>query len=139
MITMTDTQFCDTIRTLLSALGSNDPTQLQQARAKIRAALAANRRSWNDLMAMLHFGGKHDEKLKKLFAMLGQDNDGEFANARQKVSDLLAVEKRTWKAFVDALFSRLQTRGPRGTTMPRAVATTIRSTSYTISCGATSN
>jgi hypothetical protein len=104
MITMTDTQFCDTIRTLLSALGSNDPTQLQQARAKIRAALAANRRSWNDLMAMLHFGGKHDEKLKKLFAMLGQDNDGEFANARQKVSDLLAVEKRTWKAFVDALF-----------------------------------
>jgi hypothetical protein len=102
---MTDTQFRDTIKTLLAAFGSNDPAQRQEARAKIRNTLAANRKSWNDLMAILHFGGKHGEKLKKLFAMLGQDNDGEFDNARQKVSDLLAGPQRTWEAFVDSLFS----------------------------------
>ena len=56
-------------------------------------------------MAILHFRGRHGEKLKKLFAMLGQDNDGEFDNARQKLSDMLAEERRTWKAFVDSLFS----------------------------------
>jgi len=68
---MTDTQFRDTIKTLLAAFGSNDPAQRQDARAKIRNTLAANRKSWNDLMAILHFDGKHGEKLKKLFAMLG--------------------------------------------------------------------
>ena len=102
---MTDSAFCDTIKTLLAALGSNDPAQRQDAPAKIRNTLAANRKSWNGLMAILHFGGKQGEKLKKLFAMLGQDNDGEFNNARQKVSDLLAAEKRTWEAFVESLFS----------------------------------
>src|ERR1700674_3061606 len=66
---MTDTQFRDTIKTLLAAFGSNDPAQRQEARAKIRNTLAANRKSWNDLMAILHFGGKHGEKLKKLFAI----------------------------------------------------------------------
>src|ERR1700740_189087 len=101
---MTDTAFCNTIKTLLAALGSNDSAQRLQAREKIRDTLAANRKSWNDLMAILHFGGKHGEKLKKRFAMLGQDNDGEFDNARQKVSDLLAAETRTWEAFVQSLF-----------------------------------
>ena len=102
---MSDTQFRDAIKTLLAALGSNDAAQRQEAREKIRDTLAANRKSWNDLIAILRFGGQHGEKLKKLFAMLGQDNDGEFDNARQKVSDLLAGGKRTWKAFVDSLFS----------------------------------
>jgi hypothetical protein len=102
---MSDTQFRDTIKTLLVALGSNDAARRQEAREKIRDTLAANRKSWNDLIAILRFGGQHGEKLKKLFAMLGQDNDGEFDNARQKVSDLLAGGKRTWKAFVDSLFS----------------------------------
>jgi hypothetical protein len=102
---MTDTPFRDTLKTLLAALASNDLVQRQEARQRIRDTLAANRKSWNDLVAILHFRGKHGEKLKKLFAMLGQDNDGEFDNARQKVSDLLAAEKRTWKAFVDSLFS----------------------------------
>src|SRR5580693_10573566 len=94
---MSDTQFRDAIKTLLIALGSNDAAQRQEAREKIRDTLAANRKSWNDLIAILRFGGQHGEKLKKLFAMLGQDNDGEFDNARQKVSDMLAAEKRTWK------------------------------------------
>src|ERR1700739_3638063 len=102
---MTDTAFCDTIKTLLAALGSNDLARRLQAREQIRDTLAANRKSWNDLMAILHFGGKHGEKLKKRFAMLGQDNDGEFDNARQKVSDLLAEQKRTWEALVESLFS----------------------------------
>ena len=102
---MSDTQFRDAIKTLLAALGSNDAAQRQEAREKIRDTLAANRKSWNDLIAILRFGGQHGEKLKKLFAMLGQDNDGEFDNARQKVSDLLAGGKRTWKAFVDSPFS----------------------------------
>ena len=102
---MSDTQFRDAIKTLLAALGSNDAAQRQEAREKIRDTLAANRKSWNDLIAILRFAGQHGEKLKKLFAMLGQDNDGEFDNARQKVSDLLARGKRTWKAFVDSLFS----------------------------------
>jgi hypothetical protein len=78
---MSDSQFRDTINALLAALGSNDPAQRQNARQIIRDTLAANRKSWNDLMAILHFGGKHGEKLRKLFAMLGQDNDGEFDNA----------------------------------------------------------
>ena len=102
---MTDTAFCDTLKTLLAALGSNNLAQRLQAREQIRDTLAANRKSWNDLMAILHFGGKHGEKLKKRFAMLGQDNDGEFDNARQKVSDLLAEQKRTWEALVESLFS----------------------------------
>src|ERR1700751_1352409 len=102
---MTDTAFCDTIKTLLAALGSNDPARRLQARKKIRDTLAANRKSWNDLMGILHFGGKHGEKLKKGFAMLGQDNDGEFDNARQKVSDLLAEQKQTWEALGESLFS----------------------------------
>src|ERR1700686_4940369 len=102
---MTDTPFRDTLKTLLTALGSNDPAQRQKARLTIRDTLAANRKSWNDLVVILHFRGKHGEKLKKLFAMLGQDNDGEFDNARQKVSDLLAGPQRTWEAFVDSLFS----------------------------------
>src|ERR1700680_5016431 len=79
---MTDPLFRDTLKTLLTALGSNDPAQRQKARLTIRDTLAANRKSWNDLVAILHFRGKHGEKLKKLFAMLGQDNDGEFDNAR---------------------------------------------------------
>src|ERR1700740_727870 len=102
---MTDTAFCNTIKTLLAALGSNDPARRLQAREKIRDTLAANRKSWNDLMALLDFGGKHGDKLKKRFAMLGQDNDGEFDNARQKVSDLLAEQKRTWEALVESLCS----------------------------------
>src|SRR6201988_4186483 len=90
---------------MLAAHGSNDPARRLQAREKIRDTLAANRKSWNDLMGILHFGGKHGEKLKKRFAMLGQDNDGEFDNARQKVRDLLAEQKRTWEALVESLFS----------------------------------
>jgi hypothetical protein len=100
-----DTAFRDTLQTLLVALGSNDRVQWHKAREQIRDTLAASRRSWNDLVATLHFRGKHGEKLKKLFAMLGQDNDGECDNARQKISDMLAAEKRTWEAFVDSLFS----------------------------------
>jgi hypothetical protein len=102
---MTEAHLRDTFKTLLAALGSNDPAQRHRARQKIRDTLAANKNSWNDLVAILQFRGRHGEKLKKLFAMLGEDNDGEFANARQKLSDVLAREKRTWKAFVDTLFS----------------------------------
>jgi hypothetical protein len=100
-----DARFRDTLKTLLAALGSPEPTRRQKARQIIRDMLAVNQKSWNDLLASLHFRGQHREKLKKLFAMLGQDNDGEFDNARQKISDLLARERRTWKAFVDSLFS----------------------------------
>ena len=95
---MTDTPFHDTLKSLLAALGSNDPAQRHNARQEIHDTLAANRKSWNDLTATLHFRGRHGAKLKKLFAMLGQDNDGEFDNARQKLSDILAGERRTWKA-----------------------------------------
>jgi Protein of unknown function (DUF3631) len=102
---MTDTRSRDTLTALLIALGSNDPAQRQRARETIRDTLAAKRKSWNDLVAALHFRGRHGERLKKLFAMLGQDNDGECDNARQKISDILAAEKRTWKAFVHPLFS----------------------------------
>src|SRR5579862_6282170 len=102
---MTVTAFHDTIKILLAAFGSNDPARRQEARVKIRNTLVANRKSWNDLIAILRFDGKHGEKLRKLFAMLGQDNDGEFDNARQKISDILVGEKRTWEAFVDSLFS----------------------------------
>ena len=49
---MSDTQFRDTIKTLLIALGSNDAAQRQEAREKIRDTLAANRKSWNDLIAI---------------------------------------------------------------------------------------
>jgi hypothetical protein len=98
-------RFRDTLKTLLAALGSPQPTRRQKARQTIRDTLAANQKSWNDLLASLWFRGQHGEKLKKLFAMLGQDNDGEFDNARQKISDVLAREQRTWKAFVDSLFS----------------------------------
>jgi hypothetical protein len=52
---MSDSQFRDTIKALLAALGSNDPAQRQKARQIIRDTLAANRKSWNDLMAILHF------------------------------------------------------------------------------------
>jgi hypothetical protein len=38
---MSDTQFRDTIKTLLIALGSNDAAQRQEAREKIRDTLAA--------------------------------------------------------------------------------------------------
>jgi hypothetical protein len=93
------------LKALLAALGSDDPAQRQKARQQIHNTLAANRRSWNDLMANLHFRGRHGDKLKKLFAMLGQDNDGEFDNARQKVRDLLAAEKRTWKTFINSVSS----------------------------------
>jgi Protein of unknown function (DUF3631) len=102
---MNDTRFRDTLQTLLVALGSNDRVPRHKAREGIRDTLAANRRSWNDLVATLHFRGKHGEKLKKLFAMLGQDNGGECDNARQKISDILAGEKRSWRTFVDSLFS----------------------------------
>ena len=50
---MTDTAFCDTIKTLLAALGSNDPARRLQARETIRDTLAGNRKSWNDLMAVI--------------------------------------------------------------------------------------
>ena len=100
-----DARFRDTLKSLLAGLGSPDPTRQQKARQIIRDTLAANQKSWNDLLASLPFRGQHSEKLKKLFAMLGQDNDGEFDNARQKISNLLARERRTWKAFVDSLFS----------------------------------
>ena len=102
---MNDTPFRDTLQALLTALGSNDLVPRHKARERIRDTLAANRRSWNDLVATLHFRGKHGEKLKKLFAMLGQDNGGECDNARQKISDILAGEKRSWRTFVDSLFS----------------------------------
>jgi len=102
---MTDQRFRDTLKALLAALDSDNPAQRQKARQQIHDTLAANRRSWNDLMANLHFHGRHGDKLKKLFAMLGQDNDGEFDNARQKLSDLLAAEKRTWKTFINSVFS----------------------------------
>ena len=92
-----EAQFRDTLKTLLAALGSPEPTRRRKARQTIRDTLAANQKSWNDLLASLWFRGQHGEKLKKLFAMLGQDNNGEFDNARQKISDLLATERRTWK------------------------------------------
>jgi hypothetical protein len=101
----TDARFRDTLKSLLAALGSSDPTRRQKARRIIRDTLAVNQRSWNDLITSFQFRGQHSDKLKKLFAMLGQDNDGEFDNARQKISDLLARERGTWKAFVDSLFS----------------------------------
>jgi hypothetical protein len=47
---MSDTQFRDTIKTLLVTLASNDAAQRQEARKKIRDTLAANRKSWNDLI-----------------------------------------------------------------------------------------
>ena len=125
---MTDTQFRDTIKTLLAALGSNDPAQRLKARETIRDTLAANRKSWNDLMAILHFGGRHGQKLRKLFAMLGQDNDGEFDNARQKVSDLLAAETRTWEAFVQSLLFA-----------PSSSWSGWQEDTASISCSATSN
>jgi hypothetical protein len=100
-----EAQFRDTLKTLLAALGSPEPTRRRKARQTIRDTLAANQKSWNDLLASLWFRGHHGEKLKKLFAMLGQDNNGEFDNARQKISDLLARQRRSWKAFVDSLFS----------------------------------
>ena len=37
---MTDTPFRDTLKTLLTALGSNDPAQRQKARLTIRYSLA---------------------------------------------------------------------------------------------------
>ena len=101
----TDARFRDTLKSLLAAVGSSDPTRRQKARRIIRDTLAVNQRSWNDLITSFQFRGQHSDKLKKLFAMLGQDNDGEFDNARQKISDLLARERGTWKAFVDSLFS----------------------------------
>jgi hypothetical protein len=101
----TDARFRHTLKSLLAALGSSEPTRRQEARQTIRDTLGVNQKSWNDLLTTLQFRGQHSEKLKKLFAMLGQDNDGEFDNARQKISDLLARERRTWKAFVDSLFS----------------------------------
>jgi hypothetical protein len=101
----TDARFRYTLKTLLAALGSPEPTRRQKARQIIRDTLAVNQKSWNDLITSLQFRGQHSDKLKKLFAMLGQDNDGEFDNARQKISDLLARERQTWKAFVDSLFS----------------------------------
>ena len=101
----TDARFRDTLKSLLAALGSSDPTRRQKARQTIRDTLAVNQRSWNDLLVTFRFRGQHSDKLKKLFAMLGQDNDGEFDNARQKISDLLARERRTWEAFVESLFS----------------------------------
>ena len=100
-----EARFRDTLKTLLATLGSAEPRRRQKARQTIRDTLAANQKSWNDLLATLRFRGQHSDKLKKLFAMLGQDNDGEFDNARQKISDLLARERRSWKAFVDSLFS----------------------------------
>jgi hypothetical protein len=100
-----EAQFRDTLKSLLAALGSPEPTRRRKARQTIRDTLAANQKSWNDLLASLWFRGHHGEKLKKLFAMLGQDNNGEFDNARQKISDLLARQRRSWKAFVDSLFS----------------------------------
>jgi Protein of unknown function (DUF3631) len=102
---MGDADLPDRFKTLIAALGSKDAAQRRSARSTIRDTLAANQKSWNDLVAMLPFRGKHGDKLKKLFAMLGQDNDGEFDNARQKLNDTLVREKRTWKAFVDSLFS----------------------------------
>jgi hypothetical protein len=101
----TDARFRDTLKTLLAALGSPEPTRRQKARQTIRDTLAVNQKSWNDPVTSLQFRGRHSDKLKKLFAMLGQDNDGEFDNARRKISDVLARERRTWKAFVDSLFS----------------------------------
>jgi uncharacterized protein DUF3631 len=102
----TDARFRDTLKSLVAALGSPDPARRQRARQHICNTLAANQKSWNDLLATLQFRGQHSDKLRKLFAMLGQDNDGEFENARQKISDLLARERQTWKAFVESLFSK---------------------------------
>jgi len=82
---MTETPFHDTLKALLAALGSNDRSQRQKARLKIRDTLAANRRSWNDLMANLHFRGMQSSKLKKLFAMLG-DMEGFYRLAFFRVS-----------------------------------------------------
>src|SRR5271169_4185441 len=106
---MTDTPSRDTLKTLLTALGSNDPAQRQKARLTIRDTLAANRKSWNDLMAILHFRGKHGEKLKKLFAMLGQDNDGEFDNARQKSVICSPERSGRGRPLSSHFFPRLQT------------------------------
>ena len=69
----TDARFRDTLKTLLAALGSPDPTRRQKARQTIRDTLAVNQKSWNDLLATFQFRGQHSDKLKKLFAMLGQD------------------------------------------------------------------
>jgi hypothetical protein len=69
----TDARFRDTLKSLLAALGSSDPTRRQKVRRIIRDTLAVNQKSWNDLITSLRFGGQHSEKLKKLFVMLGQD------------------------------------------------------------------
>jgi hypothetical protein len=64
-------------------------------------------------MAILHFGGKHGEKLRRLFAMLGQDNDGEFDNARRKVSDMLAVPRFAAHACCVSIIGLARTRTSR--------------------------
>jgi Protein of unknown function (DUF3631) len=106
---MVDTPFRDPLKALLIALGSKDQVRRQRARQETRDFLAANQRSWNDLVACLHFGGSQGERLKKLFALLGQDNDGEFENAREKLSALLAGEHVSWTAFVDSLCAGYRT------------------------------
>jgi hypothetical protein len=49
----TDARFRDTLKTLLVALGSPEPARRQKARQTIRDTLAANQKSWNDLLATL--------------------------------------------------------------------------------------
>jgi hypothetical protein len=61
--TMADARFRDTLKALLVALGSNDPARRQRVRETIRDTLVANRKSWNDLMAILGFRGKNGDKL----------------------------------------------------------------------------
>jgi hypothetical protein len=65
-----DARFRDTLKTLLAALDSPEPTRRQKARQIIRDTLAVNQKSWNDLITSLQFRGQHSDKLKKLFAMM---------------------------------------------------------------------
>jgi hypothetical protein len=62
----TDARFRDTLKSLLAALGSSDPTRRQRARRIVRDTLAVNQNSWNDLLATFWFRGQHSDKLKKL-------------------------------------------------------------------------
>ena len=81
---MSDTQFRDTIKTLLAALGSNDAAQRQEAREKIRDTLAANRKSWNDLIAILRFGGGSTAKNSRSFSLCSVRTTTENSTTRGK-------------------------------------------------------
>jgi hypothetical protein len=62
----TDARFHDTLKSLVAALGSPDPTRRQKARQAIRDTLAVNQKSWNDVLATFQFRRQRSDKLKNL-------------------------------------------------------------------------